>query len=71
MPQSLVGLFMVLWSGDYLTILKIIFRYLAEHLPSTPLDPLLWWKAHSLEYPNLARMAQDYLAVSGSSAPCE
>ncbi|KXS13229.1 hypothetical protein M427DRAFT_100788, partial [Gonapodya prolifera JEL478] len=32
---------------------------------------LLWWKVHSAEYPNLARMAQDYLAVPGSSAPCE
>jgi hypothetical protein len=31
-------------------------------------DILLWWKANSKTYPNLSRMARDYLAIPGTSA---
>jgi hypothetical protein len=34
-------------------------------------DALEWWKRHSDEYPNLARIARDYLAIPATSAPAE
>ena len=34
-------------------------------------DPLMWWKQHQQEFPRLARMARQYLAVPASSASPE
>jgi hypothetical protein len=34
-------------------------------------DILVWWKAHQGIYPNLSRMARDYLAIPGTSASSE
>ena len=34
-------------------------------------DPLIWWKQHQEEFPRLARMARQYLAVPASSASPE
>ena len=34
-------------------------------------DPLMWWKQHQEEFPRLARMVRQYLAVSASSASPE
>ena len=34
-------------------------------------DPLMWWKQHQEEFPRLARMARQYLAVPASSASPE
>lgn len=33
--------------------------------------PLEWWKTHSTEYPNLSKLAVDYLCIQASSVPCE
>lgn len=33
--------------------------------------PLVWWNAHKEEYPRLAKMARDYLAIMATSVPCE
>ena len=46
-------------------------RYLKE--PTTDLqdDVLGWWKQHAYEYPCLARIARDYLAIPATSAPAE
>ncbi len=30
-------------------------------------DPLMWWKQHQEEFPRLARMSRQYLAVPASS----
>jgi hAT family C-terminal dimerisation region len=38
---------------------------------SYDMEPLSWWRAHSTEYPNLSKMARDYLSVQASSVPCE
>ena len=35
------------------------------------IKPLQWWKMHELQYPRLARMARDYLAISATSVPSE
>ena len=32
---------------------------------------LMWWKFNSKKYPNLSRMARDYLAIPGTSASSE
>ena len=34
-------------------------------------DVLTWWKAHQGIYPNLSRMARDYLAIPGTSTSSE
>ena len=47
-----------------------IERYLA--LPCDEnVNPLLWWQAHSTEFPILSLMARDYLAVQATSVACE
>ena len=34
-------------------------------------DPLGWWKAHAALFPNLSRMARDFLGCTGSEAESE
>ena len=42
-------------------------RYLQDPLAPEDFDILKWWKAHSSEYPMVARMARDALAMPTSS----
>ena len=46
-------------------------RYLSA--PDCDLDcnPLEWWKVNASSFPNLSRMARDYLAVPGTEASAE
>ena len=47
-----------------------IERYLA--LPQDEnVDPLLWWRAHSNEFPILSLIARDHLAIQATSVACE
>ncbi|GES83434.1 zinc finger BED domain-containing protein RICESLEEPER 2-like [Rhizophagus clarus] len=47
-----------------------IERYLA--LPCDKnVEVLLWWQAHSTEFPVLSLMAKDYLAIQSTSVACE
>ena len=47
-----------------------IERYLA--LPCDEnVEALLWWRAHSAEFPILSLMARDYLAIQLTSVTCE
>ena len=47
-----------------------IERYLA--LPCDEnVEALLWWQAHSSEFPVLSIMARDYLAIQSTSVACE
>ena len=34
-------------------------------------EALLWWQAHSSEFPVLLLMARDYLAIQSTSVACE
>ncbi|CAH1771226.1 13790_t:CDS:2, partial [Entrophospora sp. SA101] len=40
---------------------------LEEYLRKPPVnpqtDPLQWWKVHEATFPNLSKMAHDYLAI--------
>ena len=46
-------------------------RYLAAPAADSDVNVLEWWKHHAFEYPCLARIARDYLAIPATSAPCE
>lgn len=39
--------------------------------PSMKSGPLGWWKAQEAVYPNLSRMAKDFLSASGTGVPVE
>jgi hypothetical protein len=45
-------------------------RYLALQADDET-DPLLWWQAHSKEYPTVSDMARDYLTIQATSVPSE
>jgi hypothetical protein len=46
-------------------------RYLAAPTIGFHEDILEWWKHHAYEYPCLARVARDYLAIPATGAPSE
>jgi hAT family C-terminal dimerisation region/Domain of unknown function (DUF4413) len=46
-------------------------RYLAAPTADTDVDVLEWWKHNAREYPCLARIARDYLAIPATSVPAE
>lgn len=50
---------------------KEVQRY--QDSPPQPLtdEPLGWWKSEACKYPHLARLAQRYLCVPGTSVPLE
>jgi len=45
-------------------------RYLSEAIEVTD-TPILWWKSHEEEYPQLSRIALDYLSIPTMSAECK
>ena len=48
-----------------------ITRYLVTPVAGVDTDVLGWWRFHACEYPCLARIARDYLAIPATSAPAE
>jgi len=34
-------------------------------------DPLEWWRINESQYPNLSRIARDYLSIPSTSVPSE
>ena len=45
--------------------------YISLPLADENTNSLEWWKAHQLKFPNLSRMARDYLAIPATSVPSE
>ena len=45
--------------------------YLSLLAVNATVDPLKWWKTNELQFPRLARMALDYLAIPATSVPSE
>lgn len=45
--------------------------YLSSKRAEKGTDILNWWKNHELFYPNLAKMARDYLSIQATSVASE
>lgn len=48
-----------------------VTKYWNSNDAEETIKPLEWWKTHSTEYPNLSKLAMDYLCIQASSVPCE
>ncbi len=48
-----------------------VSKYWNSNEAAEDIKPLEWWKTHSSEYPNLSKLALDYLCIQASSVPCE
>lgn len=48
-----------------------IQKYLEAEVASTKTNALEWWKVHSVEFPEVAKMAQDIMAAQATSVPVE
>jgi hypothetical protein len=48
-----------------------IDSYLRIPVEDGGINPLEWWRTHTSSYPNLAKMAADYLCVVATSVPPE
>ena len=46
-------------------------KYWNSNEAAEDIDPLEWWKTHIIEYPNLSKLAFNYLYIQISSVPCE
>jgi hypothetical protein len=51
--------------------LEEITCYLAENTEDCAIDPIQWWKLHTHQFPNLARMAHDYMSITATSVPSQ
>ncbi|XP_043461049.1 uncharacterized protein LOC122497809 isoform X1 [Leptopilina heterotoma] len=50
---------------------KELNLYLEEERANASVDILKWWRLYAEKYPNLSRMARDFLPISASSVPLE
>ncbi|CAG8722712.1 8247_t:CDS:2, partial [Racocetra persica] len=48
-----------------------IQQYLNEPTISKKIKPLYWWKSNYNRFPNLSKMAKDFLAIPATSVPSE
>ena len=48
-----------------------VHKYWISAEANEDVKPLDWWKTHSTEYPNLSKLALDFLCIQASSVPCE
>ena len=48
-----------------------VHAFLIETQTSNNMDPLMWWKAKHFNYPNVARVARNWLSVPATSTPSE
>lgn len=46
-------------------------KYLNHPLSNAKVDLLDYWRSQKDEFPNLSKMAQDYLSIQGGSVPVE
>jgi len=45
--------------------------YINSPTANDNINPLEWWKINEIQYPGLAKMARDYLAIPSTSVPSE
>jgi hypothetical protein len=46
-------------------------KYMEDQQMPNDTDPLMWWKQHHQEFPDLVRMTRQYLTVSATSVSLE
>ena len=68
-PSLLSGFYKKSTTSDKSEIEVYLSEQVAEHHPK--FQVLDYWKINSARFPNLSRMARDYLAVPGTSTPSE
>ncbi|RUO95668.1 ribonuclease H-like domain-containing protein, partial [Jimgerdemannia flammicorona] len=56
---------------DAINVDQEIKLYFDTPIADQRVKPLDWWKSHEKEFPTLAAMARDWLAITASSVPCE
>ena len=52
-------------------VMSEIDIYLEEKVEGSQVDPIEWWRTYESRFPNLSRMARDYLAIPATSVPSE
>ena len=52
------------------SVISQLDTYLAEKVEPPEVNPVGWWKTYESRFPNLGRMARDYLAVPTSGNKC-
>ncbi|CAL9691264.1 unnamed protein product [Knipowitschia caucasica] len=46
-------------------------NFLTENPISLEVNPVHWWKTNTTRFPRVAKLAQKYLAIPGTSVPSE
>ena len=54
-----------------LSVMSELDIYLEEKVELPQVDPIEWWRTYESRFPNLSRMARDYLAIPATSVPSE
>jgi len=57
--------------GSTILVMSEVDIYLEEKVELPQVDPIEWWRTYESRFPNLSRMARDYLAIPATSVPSE
>jgi len=57
--------------GSTIPVMSEVDIYLEEKVERSQVDPIEWWRTYETRFPNLRRMARDYLAIPATSVPSE
>lgn len=60
-----------MFGSDNVSIKNEVERYLKIDQVSTKINPFNWWKDNQEEFPILASLAREYLAIPATSTPSE
>lgn len=58
-------------STEMQSLISELNIYLEEKVELPQVDPIEWWRTYESRFPNLSRMARDYLAIPATSVPSE
>jgi len=57
--------------GSTIAVMFEVDIYLEEKVELPQVDPIEWWRTYKSRFPNLSRMAHDYLDIPATSVPSE
>ena len=58
-------------SSEIPSLISELDIYLEDKVELPQVDPIEWWRTYESRFPNLSRMARDYLAIPATSVPSE